>query len=403
MASILRTVLLAAAILIPGLALGADPDPSKWQAVLAQARGQTVYFNAWGGEPKVNDYIAWAAGEVEQRYGVKLVHVKLTDTAEAVSRTLAEKAAGRDEGGSVDLVWINGENFAAMKRAGLLFGPWSEALPNYRFVDVGQPTMRSDFSVPVDGFEAPWGTAQLVFIHDAAELPSPPRSIVALVDWASANPGRFTYPQPTNFLGATFLKQALYGVVADPELLQRPADQVDFEGLTAPLFTMLDSLHPLLWRAGRVFPQNSAALRTLLSDREISLAMSFDPAEAANAIASGELPPTVRAYTLEGGTIGNVNFLAIAYNSSAKAGAMVVANFLMSPEAQARKLDPRHWGGGTVLAMDRLDPADRARFENLPQSPALPKPQDLGPQLPELHPTWTDRLKDAWSKRYGAR
>ena len=58
------------------------------------------------------------ASELRQRFGVELVHVKLTDTGEAVARVAAEKAAGRTEGGTVDLIWINGENFAADEGAG---------------------------------------------------------------------------------------------------------------------------------------------------------------------------------------------------------------------------------------------------------------------------------------------
>ena len=56
-------------------------------------------------------HIAWAGDELGKRFGVGLAHVKLTDTSEAVARVVAEKAAGRDSGGSVDLIWINGENF----------------------------------------------------------------------------------------------------------------------------------------------------------------------------------------------------------------------------------------------------------------------------------------------------
>src|SRR4051794_11985244 len=93
----------------------ADGGPADFAAALQQARGQTVYFNAWGGDPRINDYILWAAGELEHRHGVLLRQVKLKDTAEAVSRVLTEKTAGRLDGGSVDLIWINGENFAAMK------------------------------------------------------------------------------------------------------------------------------------------------------------------------------------------------------------------------------------------------------------------------------------------------
>src|SRR5690606_2902706 len=100
----------------------------------------------------------------------RLIEVKLDDTATAVAKVVAEKAAGRDENGTVDLIWINGENFAAMKRQDLLLAPgWAEALPNRKYVDVeNKPTILTDFTVPVDGLESPWGMAKLVFFYDSA-------------------------------------------------------------------------------------------------------------------------------------------------------------------------------------------------------------------------------------------
>src|SRR4029450_2211856 len=128
------------------------------------APAQPVYFNAWGGSERINDYIVWVGEHVAADYGITLKQVKLADTADAVARVLAEKAAGKSSGGSVDLIWVNGENFAAMKAQGLLYGPFAELLPNYRFVDTaGKPTTRIDFTVPTDGLEAPWGMAQIVF------------------------------------------------------------------------------------------------------------------------------------------------------------------------------------------------------------------------------------------------
>src|SRR5687768_11162056 len=72
-----------------------------WSAIEAKARGQTVYWNAWAGEKSINAYIAWAAEQVKKRFGVKVAPVKLSDTAEAVAKVIAEKAAGRDRGGTV--------------------------------------------------------------------------------------------------------------------------------------------------------------------------------------------------------------------------------------------------------------------------------------------------------------
>ena len=113
-------------------------------------------------------------------------------------------------------------------------------------------------------------------------------------------------------------------------------------------------MQPNLWRGGRTFPKNKEALRQLLADNEIDIAFAFSPAEASNAIANGELPDTVRSFVFSGGTLANTHFVAIPYNAAAKAGALVLANFLISPQAQLRKQNPKVWGDPTVLDANAL-------------------------------------------------
>ena len=399
-----RTILTLLLATLPAQAPAAEAQSlADWPAILADARGETVYWNAWGGSDPVNGYIEWVGERVADDYGIELVHVKLADTADAVARVVAEKAAGRDDGGSVDLIWINGENFAAMKSQDLLFGPFATALPNFVRVDVaGKPTVLVDFTVPTDGFESPWGMAQIVFYYDTARVTEPPRSIDALLTWAEANPGRFAYPAPPEFHGSSFLKQVLHALIGDPAILATAPDDASFESASRPLWDYLDRLTPLLWRGGRAFPQNEAAMRQLLDDGEIDIAFSFNPGAASSYIEQDLLPDSVRSFVLDGGTIGNTHFVAIPYNASARAGALVVANFLLSPEAQLRKQDPAIWGDPTVLAMDRLDPADRNAFERQPRGIATLSPAELGPVLPEPHPAWMIRIEEAWRGRYGS-
>ncbi len=372
-----------------------------WNAVLERARGQTVYFNAWGGSQQINDYIGWAGGRIWDLYGVELRHTKVADTADVISRILAEKTAGREDGGSVDLVWINGENFAAMKRNGMLGAPFVAALPNFALVDTaGKPTTLIDFTVPTDGLESPWGMAQLVFIYDTARLTDPPDSMAAMLAYLTDNPGRFTYPLPPDFLGTTFLKQALTELAADRAPLLHPVEEADFAGVTAPLWDYLDRLHPVLWRQGAAFPTSSETTLQMLDDGEIDITFTFNPGAASAAIADGRLPDSVRTYVLAGGTLGNTHFVAIPFNSSAREGAMVVANFLLSPEAQIRKDDPTIWGDPTVLSIDRLDEEDRMAFAALPRGIATLAPEELGRPLLEPHASWTDALEAEWLKRY---
>ncbi|TDB02475.1 ABC transporter substrate-binding protein [Halomonas marinisediminis] len=397
--------------------LAASPNLDDWQAVREQARGQTVYWNAWGGDTRTNGYIAWVAERMAEDHGVEVVHVKLDDTSTAVSRVIAEKAANNLGDGSIDLIWLNGENFAAMREHELLYGPFTEALPNFALTrPADNPEVITDFTLPTEGFESPWGKAQITFYYDSHELrgdsdelrgdsqevENPPGSIEALLDWSRANPGRFSYPRIPDFTGSTFLKQALIALADDRQPLYAPVEESDFATITAPLWDYLDALHPHLWRGGRQFPNSGPELRSLMGAGELSLAFTFYPSEPAAAVADFELPASTRSYVLNDGTLGNVHFVAIPFNSPNKAGALVLADFLLSPEAQAHKQDLAVWGDRTVLDVAHLDDATRRRFTIDADSPAMLPPEALSRTLPEPHPSWMTALQEAWQARYVA-
>ncbi len=373
----------------------------QWPDVVAKARGQSVNWNAWAGDEKTNAFIAWVGDEVGRRYGVKINHVKLKDTAEAVTRVVAEKAAGRNVDGAVDLIWINGANFLALKQQGLLFGPFTQVMPNFARVDtINTRSNLVDFTIPVDGLESPWRRAQIVFVYDSKRMHENPGTMVELAAWAAQHPGRTTHPNVRNFLGSTFLKQALHELTPDPAVLQRPATDENFATVTAPMWAWYDTLRPHLWRQGKQFPDNGPAQRQLLNDGEIDLMISFNPAEAAVAINGGLLPDSVRTFVLRGGTIGNTSFVAIPYNAANKEGAMVVANFLLEPATQAYAQDFRQMGNFSVLDFAKLNAIERKRFDDLPKSPALPTNAELGVTLLEPHPSWMTRITAEWEKRY---
>lgn len=382
-----------------GLCL-ATPALADWQQTLNAAKGQTVYWNAWGGDERTNAFIAWVGSETERLYGVKVEQVKLTDTAEAITRVLSEKAAGQTEG-SVDLIWINGPNFLAMKDQGLLHGPFVADLPNAQYLDLGENSSASvDFTTPVDGFEAPWRLAKFVFAYDSARVTDLPDTMAGWVDWAAAHPGRLTHPNPANFIGATFLKQALVELAPDPAALQLPATDAAFAAQTVPLWAWYDALRPNLWRQGESFPENESVQAQMLNDGEVDVAMFFDPAATAAGIAQGTLPETARVFVPKAGSIGNISFVAIPFNAAHTAGAEVVANFLLDPATQAHMQDITVLGSFAVLDPAKSDDTAKAAFAALPTAPALPALTDLGPTLLEPHASWMTKLTAAWAKRY---
>lgn len=373
---------------------------AEWQNIEKTARGQTVYFNAWAGSERINAYLQWVAAEVKSAYGVTLEHVKIKDTGEVVKRVRVEKSAGKLSDGSVDLVWINGENFLNMKKEGLLFGPFAEGLPSFQFVDTkGKPTTLRDFAEPTAGLEAPWGMAQLTFMADSKRLNTQPQNMQALLALAKVNPGRITYPRLPNFHGTTFVKQAMLELSADQTLFGKPFVADKFAALTAPLWSFLDQLQPHLWRAGKQYPENAAAVRQMMADGELIMAMTFNPNEASNEIAAKRLPESVVSWQFSKGTVGNTHFVAIPFNSKAKEGAQVLANFLLSPKAQARKADIAQWGDPTVLNVAALPAAEKALFSAGTKPGQVTNP---APTWSEPHGSWVDPLEKEWLKRYGA-
>ncbi|HEJ0332522.1 TPA: ABC transporter substrate-binding protein [Klebsiella aerogenes] len=380
---------LAALLLAPTLA-NADEN---WQSISQQARGQTVWFNAWGGDPAVNRYLDWVSAEVKRDYAVDLRIVHIADAGDAVKRIQIEARAGRSRGGSIDLLWINGENFRTLKQANLLRSDWAEKLPNWRYVDTRKP-VREDFSIATDGAESPWGSAQLTFIARRSQLAQPPDSAQALLAFATAHPGSVTYPRPPDFTGTAFLEQLLVALTDRPEALRQPPQETSFAAVTAPLWAYLDRLHPLLWRQGRDFPLSPARMDAMLAQGTLQLSLTFNPLHAQQKAASGELPQDSYSFGFKQGMLGNVHFVAIPANARATAGAQVVANFLLSPQAQLRKADPQIWGDPSVLDPEKLNDAQRAAFYAV-------QPKATPPMLAEPHAAWVDALEQEWLRRYG--
>lgn len=380
---------LAALLLAPTLA-NADEN---WQSISQQARGQTVWFNAWGGDPAVNRYLDWVSAEVKRDYAVDLRIVHIADAADAVKRIQTEARAGRSRGGSIDLLWVNGENFRTLKQANLLRSDWAEKLPNWRYVDTRKP-VREDFSLATDGAESPWGGAQLTFIARRSQLAQPPDSAQALLTFATAHPGSVTYPRPPDFTGTAFLEQLLVALTDRPEALRQPPQETSFAAVTAPLWAYLDRLHPLLWRQGRDFPLSPARMDAMLTQGTLQLSLTFNPLHAQQNAASGELPQDSYSFGFKQGMLGNVHFVAIPANARATAGAQVVANFLLSPQAQLRKADPQIWGDPSVLDPEKLNDAQRAALYAV-------QPKATPPMLAEPHAAWVDALEQEWLRRYG--
>ena len=393
--------------------LTTDETLSEWQQVQKSGENQDVYFHAWGGDPQINAYIQWAAQALDDAYNINLVHVKLSDTSEAVSRVLAEKSANNDTQGSVDLIWINGANFASMSENSLLLKDWANNLPHFVLTDPkNNPSVTYDFGIPTKGMESPWGQASLTFYYDSLAIKQPPTTLFELASWTQQNPGRFSYPKPPDFLGMSFLKYALIMLHEQNDAqagtniqaqLNQPVSDTNKDIVLEPLWDFLDELHPSLWREGQQFLQSGAQMRRLVDDTELSLAFTFSGPEVPAAVQRYDLPLSIRSYAMRDGSLSNTHFVAIPYNARHTEAAQLVANFLLSPEAQAYKQDPNVWGDKSVLVSSTLTAEQQALFKTSQPHPSALSFDAIKRTVSEPHPSWVEAIIQGWQARYGVR
>jgi putative spermidine/putrescine transport system substrate-binding protein len=376
---------------VTAVTLAAGP----WDSVLARARGTSVIWRMWRGDSAINAYVdGWAVPRLRSMYALEVQAVD-GQGPELVSTLVTEREATGLGAGTTSLLWINGETFSQLRSENLLAGPWAGSLPNTPLVNSRSAIVSRDFEQDPDGYESPWGMVQFALIYDPERTPVPPRSIPALAAWIRSHPGRFTHDQ--QFTGMTFLKTVMYGLSGGVQAFQGGFDEERYRRGRDGLFAWLTSLQRSFWRDGQTYPPDVAAMHRLFSNGEIDFTMSNNQNEVVTKVRQGILPAGAKALLLDEGTLANAHYLGIPINAPNAAGAMVLANFLLSPEAQLEKQRGDVWGDGTVLDVARLPPPWPSRFDAVAaDAAALPRDELAARARPEVHPRYHARLLDDW-------
>jgi len=365
-----------------------------WNEVASRARGSTVRYAMWAGDEARNRFYQGPAADALRRdLDITLTIVPLADTSDLVSKLMTEKAAGLSRG-SVDLVWINGANFRTAKQAGILWGPFVQALPNLQHFD--PDAIQHDFGTSTDGLEAPYEQAQFVFAYDTARIATPPATFAELCSWIHEHPGRFTYPAIPDFTGSSFARHfLLHSGEVPPSAFAERFDAGLYDRVSKPVIEALHAMKPYLWRKGETFPATLAELDRLFVNGEIDFSMNYSPTFASDKIARGEFPASVRTFVPNDGTISDYSFLAIPFNAPNPAGALAVINTFMSPTHAIMRA--RAMGGFFPLQLDRLSTTERDAVEALPRGPAtLPLTTLATRRIQDAYAEYVDRFERDW-------
>ncbi|GAC1610126.1 MAG: ABC transporter substrate-binding protein [Mycobacteriales bacterium] len=378
---------------------GADGfNPTDFSSVLAAAKGQTVNWYMYGGDDKLNGYVNGYVKSELAKVGVTLNQVKITDTVDAVNKVLAEKQAGKTTGGSVDLIWINGENFATLKQADAVYCGYVAAEPSAKYVDLTAQAVANDFGLPVSGCETPWQQATSALVYNSSHLTKADTSSVsALFAWAKAHPGRFTYPAPPDFTGSMVVRSVFYDTAGGPTSLLGPFDASKYAPVADKTWKRLNDLAPSLYRGGKTYPKGEPDVEKLFGSGQIDAFLTYDSSAIGQDVAKGTFPKTTKSAVFDSGNIGNYSYTAIPSNAAHKAAAIVLANLLLSPEAAIVNAGPQGAGFTSADDLSKVTPAQRAKLVAAAASPYQVDAQTLSKHaLPELQSTYVTTLEKDW-------
>ena len=342
---------------------------ANWQQIETRASGEDLTLMMWQGDPLINAYMRnYVVPQVKERYNIELQIVGGQGN-EIVALLMTELEASKPVS-TIDMTWINGETFYQLRQINGLYGPFTEYLPNNHYINWENPFIAYDFQQPVEGFECPWGNVQFVLIYNGQKIAHPPDTPEELAAWVKKNPGKFTISN--DFTGMTLLKSLLIYFAGGKGALKGSFDEVIYAKASAKLWDYLNGIKPYFWNRGETFPASIAQMHQLFAQGEIWFTMSNNDTEVDNKIEVGLFHADTRAYVWNSGTVQNSHYMGIVRNSAHKQAAMVICNFLISPEAQLEKMRPSVWGDGTVLDSARLPLEWKEKFKDMPERKRAP-------------------------------
>ncbi|MFW6267251.1 MAG: ABC transporter substrate-binding protein [Halanaerobium sp.] len=398
----MKKVIIVTLILMLSFSLtaGAEVLNQSWEEILNEAEAKTVNFYMFGGDRRINNWVdTFVADKLKEEYNIHLHRVSM-GPEDYLNKLLGEKQIGRQQG-SIDLLWINGENFKVAMENELLFGPFTEKLPNFKQnIDQEAEGVTHDFGYPTEGYEAPYGKAQFSFVYDSDKTEAP-EDFDELTAWIKDNPGKFTYAALPDFTGSAFIRHVIYNTCGGYEKFYE-MEEDEFVKEIQPAVDYLKEIEPYLWREGESYPATQAQLDNLYADGEVWMTMGYHPTKAAGEIEKGNFPESSRSFVIEEGTISNTHFLAIPFNAPEKEAALVAANFLLSFEAQYDKMVPGNWGDFTVLDTESLSEEQQRKFKDLDLGEAtVPLAELEAHRVPEIPAKWVPVIEEVWSEEIG--
>lgn len=363
---------------------------------LATAQERTVVDVYIGSDTNIFD---WYANSIKPmfeaanpNYELNLVHTGAEGAGgngPIADRVYAAFQTGDDPQASFFETWNVQQPIGAFED-GLWLEITEENVPN--LANLSAPVAASG-----TGFDIPYRGSQVILAYNenrlidilvergdleegVTEVPAEfvPSTWPELMDWICEFPGEFTYPRPdTTGAGRNFVTRAIFQAndlnqdiftvdayverFGAEELTQEDIQAINDE-FYAGAWDMLNEIEPCLFDGG-AYPAGAAAETRLLTDEVITMITIWSD-QALQAQSLGLLPEGTRFIQLEDlPMVGGYAASAIPVNATNLDGALALANYLLSSEAQESVV--REIGGFPAVSWDTLPSELQADFNDV--------------------------------------
>lgn len=267
------------------------------------------------------------------------------ETAKITAAFSLHKDAGAD--------LIDGGFVQQLGSAGLLYKATDALIPN--LADVG----RSVVAAGKGGI--PYRASSVLLAYNSTNVPTPPKTLDELLAWIKSHPGKFTYNVPSGGgSGYAFVQTVVdkYLSNADRKTLTLSANQALQPKWVAGLET-LRSLNKFTYGQNGTYPANNAETLKDLSTGLVDMGTVWSDMFA-SAKKAGTMPANVKVTQIANPPFtGGAAYLGIPRTSKNATAARLLANWLLSPEAQ-NLIVGGTLNGMPVIPVSMLDPTLRA-------------------------------------------
>ena len=284
------------------------------------------------------------------------VTVNLDLHGEHDSQTMAKLTSATQQNKDPGFDLVDGGFITQAASAGLLIPVSTSSVPALK--DVPPKTVEAGGNGGI-----PYRGSSVLIAYDTKTVTTPPKTLDDVLAWIKANPGKFTYNTPNSGgSGQAFVSTVLDKFVPPEDRTKMETTYAkDLEKDWEQGFALLASLNPNVYQKG-VYPNGNDQILALLSSGQISMAPVWSD-QFITGQKTGQIPPTIQYTQISNPSLtGGAAYLGIPKTSPRQEGALKLANWVLSPEAQVLMVDTL--AGYPAIDLAKLPPNVQDKFKD---------------------------------------